>query len=139
MKTCGLLPEMKKTFLIAGACLLQGALLCDAQTLPPAEPPERMQDLRGNFTGQTARPLRYFPVGTDFVITNGVEFFNRPLYGGNVAFRVDAGDKPEFSLYVPGRGGNLRFAIKTTGGVKWLNDVQTNIARAKYLTHATNA
>jgi hypothetical protein len=113
----------------AGLCFLQSALLCRAQTLPPAEPPERMQSLRGNFVGQTDRPLRYFPDGTDFVITNGAEFFNRPLYGGNTAFRVDAGDKPEFSLYVPGRGGNLRFGLKTSDGVKWLNDVETNVAR----------
>jgi hypothetical protein len=115
--------------LAAGIVLLQGSLSSLAQQLPPAEPPERMQSLRGNFIGQTDRPLRYFPDGTDFVITNGVEFFNRPLYGGNVAFRVDAGDKPEFSLYVPGRGGNLRFAIKTNKGIKWLNDVETIIAR----------
>ena len=72
------------------------------------------------------RPLRYWPIGTDFVITNGAEFFNRPLYCLNSAFRIDGGDKPEFSLYLPGRGGNLRFGIKTSAGVKWLNDAQTN-------------
>jgi hypothetical protein len=60
---------------------------------------------KGNFAGKTARPLRYHPEGTDFVIENGSEFFNRPLYGINTAFRVDAGDRPEFSLYMPGRGG----------------------------------
>ncbi len=63
--------------------------------------------------GQTARPLRYHPEGTDFVITNGAEFFNRPLYGPNTAFRVDAGDQPEFALYLPGRGGNLRLGLQT--------------------------
>src|SRR5262249_47311697 len=52
----------------------------------------------------------------------GTEFFNRPLYCLNSAFRVDGGDKPEFSLYVPGRGGNLRFGIWTSAGSKWLND-----------------
>src|SRR5436190_6444601 len=51
---------------------------------------------KGNFRGKTARPLRYQPDGTDFVIENGSEFFNRPLYGTNTAFRVDAGDRPEF-------------------------------------------
>lgn len=75
------------------------------------------------------RPLRYTPVGTDFVITNGAEFFNRPLYGGSSPFRVDAGDRPEFSLYLPGRGGNLRLGLKTGAGVKWLNDLQEIIAR----------
>ncbi len=76
-----------------------------------------------------ARPLRYHPEGTDFVIENGKEFFNRPLYSGNSAFRVDGGDKPEFSLYMPGRGGNLRLGIKTDGGTKWLNDADKVIAR----------
>ncbi len=68
------------------------------------------------------RPLRYRPDGQDFVIDNGGEFFNRPLYGGNTAFRVDAGDQPEFSLYLPGHGGNLRFGIKTPRAAKWLHE-----------------
>ena len=76
-----------------------------------------------------SQPLRYFPDGTDFVITNGAEFFNRPLYGGSSPFRVDGGDKPEFSLYLPGRGGNVRFGIKTAQGVKWLNDAQEIVTR----------
>ena len=84
---------------------------------------------KGNFAGKTARPLRYQPVGTDFVIENGTEFFNRPLYGTNTAFRVDAGDRPEFSLYMPGRGGNLRLGIKTSGGEKWLFDTARIITR----------
>ncbi len=92
-------------------------------------PAERAFPSKGNFEGHTARPLRYWPDGTDFVITNGAEFFNRPLYCLNSAFRADGGDKPEFSLYLPGRGGNLRFGIKTPAGVKWLNDAQTIIAR----------
>mgnify|MGYP001794700326 CR=1 FL=1 len=74
---------------------------------------------QGNFFGKTDRPLRYHADGTDFVIENGLEFFNRPLYGGNTAFRVDGGDKPEFLLYLPGRGDNLRFGIKTVKGSKW--------------------
>ena len=80
-------------------------------------------------TNNVERPLRYTPSGTDFVITNGAEFFNRPLYGGSSAFRVDAGDKPEFSLYLPGRGGNLRLGIKTAEGLKWLNDAAEVVAR----------
>ncbi len=84
---------------------------------------------RGNFSNNLARPLRYTPQGMDFVITNGTEFFNRPLYGVNKSFRVDAGDKPEFSLYLPGRGGNLRLGIKTAQGVKWLNDADQIVAR----------
>src|SRR3954447_22871245 len=82
-----------------------------------------------NLEGNIDRPLRYHPDGTDFVITNGAEFFNRPLYGGNTAFRVDGGDQPEFSLYLPGHGGNLRFGIKTSAGVKWLHEAGEVVAR----------
>ena len=91
--------------------------------------PELIYQSHGNFETNIARPLRYWPIGTDFVITNGAEFFNRPLYCLNSGFRIDGGDKPEFSLYLPGRGGNLRLGIKTAAGTKWLNDAKTIIAR----------
>src|SRR5215469_9995813 len=86
-------------------------------------------ELRGNFETNVARSLRYWPEGTDFVITNGAEFFNRPIYCPNSGFRIDGGDKPEFSLYLPGRGGNLRFGIKTSAGIKWLNDAAQIVTR----------
>ena len=105
------------------------ALLLAAQAVRAADPPEWIYQPRGNFEGHTARPLRYWPDGTDFVITNGTEFFNRPLYSANSAFRADGGDKPEFSLYLPGRGGNLRLGVKTTAGVKWLNDAEQIVTR----------
>lgn len=76
-----------------------------------------------------ARPLRYQPDGKDFVITNGSEFFNRPLYGGNTAFRVDGGDMPEFALYFPGRGGNLRLGVIAGGKTKWLHQAEKIEAR----------
>ncbi len=79
-------------------------------------------------TNNIDRPLRYTPVGTDFVITNGAEFFNRPLYGGSSPFRMDGGDKPEFFLYLPGRGGNLRLGIKAGGKTKWLNEAAQVVA-----------
>ena len=75
-----------------------------------------------NLAGQMNHALRYHPDQGDFVIENGVEFFNRPLYGGNTAFRVDGGDRPEFSLYLPGRGGNLRLGIEANGQRMWLKD-----------------
>lgn len=78
--------------------------------------------LRPNLAGQTDQPLRYRPEGQDFVIRNGQEFFNRSLYGGHTGFRVDGGDKPEFVLYLPGRGGNLRLAIRTATGSRWLHE-----------------
>lgn len=75
-----------------------------------------------NLRPNIERPLRYRPDGPDFVIDDGREFFNRSLYGGNTAFRVDGGDKPEFLLYLPGRGGNLRLALRSPAGAKWLQD-----------------
>jgi len=80
------------------------------------------QQARINLQGQTAQPLRYTPQGEDFVIHNGDEFFNRPLYGGHTGFRVDGGDRPEFVLYLPGRGGNLRLALSTPAGSRWLHE-----------------
>ena len=85
--------------------------------------------LSPNRQGNIERPLRYTPEDGDFVIVNGTEFFNRPLYGGHTAFRVDAGDRPEFSLYLPGRGGNLRFGLRSAGGAKWLHEAATVTAR----------
>lgn len=83
------------------------------------------QGLHPDLVGQIARPLRYKPAGADFVIENGPEFFNRSLYGGNTAFRVEGGDKPEFVLYLPGRGGNLRLGIQVEEKSKWLKDTQS--------------
>jgi len=100
-----------------------------AQTATNAFRPELFSHPHGNFSNTIARPLRYWPINGDFVITNGAEFFNRPLYCLNSAFRIDAGDKPEFSLYLPGRGGNLRLGVKTSAGVRWLNDAGQIIAR----------
>ncbi|HEU5078835.1 MAG TPA: DUF4450 domain-containing protein [Opitutaceae bacterium] len=84
---------------------------------------------RPNLADHLARPLRYHPDGADFVIENGSEFFNRSLYGGNTAFRVDGGDKPEFVLYLPGRGGNLRLGIRAGTTSKWLNDAARIVTR----------
>jgi hypothetical protein len=84
----------------------------------------------------TARPLRYRPVDGEFVIRNGKEFFNRPIYGVSTAtqsgdFRVDAGDLPEFSMYLPGHGGNLKLGIIGAGSVgsKWAAEADEVVAR----------
>ena len=66
--------------------------------------------------------MRYQPDGADFVIVNGTETFNRSLYGRNTAFRVDGGDRPEFVMYLPGRGGNLRIGLRNGAEAKWLVD-----------------
>jgi len=82
-----------------------------------------------NLVGQVGRPLRYHPDNGDLVIEDGQEFFNRSLYGGNTAFRVDGGDKPEFTMYLPGRGGNLRLGIKTGSAAIWLKDASRIVTR----------
>lgn len=66
------------------------------------------------------RVLRYEPDGSDFVITNGTKRFTRALYGTNTGFRVEAGDLPEFALYMPGMGGNFKFGIIAGNKSKWL-------------------
>lgn len=87
-----------------------------------------------NFTVATAqtksrnydleRPLRYSPENDAFVIKNGTRKFNRALYGTNTGYRTEAGDLPEFALYMPGMGGNLRFAlIKGTNSV-WITELK---------------
>jgi len=77
----------------AGAVALRGA---------------RALALRG---ARAEHELRYHPEGGDFVIVNGARRFNRALYGTHTAFRVEAGDLPEFALYMPGMGGNLHFEL----------------------------
>ena len=125
-----------KLLLFAALCLgISGAgTVGFAQGAPAArkaraDRPELLFRPHGNFEKSIARPLRYWPVDGDFVITNGAEFFNRPLYCLNSGFRIDGGDRPEFSFYLPGRGGNLRLGIKTPAGTKWLNDADQIIAR----------
>ncbi len=66
------------------------------------------------------RKVHYLPDGKDFVCMNPFMRFNRALYGTNTAFRVEAGDLPEFALYMPGMGGNLRFALINKDKHKWL-------------------
>jgi hypothetical protein len=85
--------------------------------------------LHPNLVGHTGRPLRYHPENGDLVIQDGPEYFNRSLYGGNTAFRVDGGDKPEFMMYLPGRGGNLRLGIRTGSHAIWLKDASRIVTR----------
>lgn len=103
---------------LAAALLAQAAAMAAAAGAAPSA----TGGLRPNLEGRVQQPLRYRPDGQDFVIDNGAEFFNRSLYGGNTAFRADGGDKPEFLLYLPGRGGNLRLAVRTPAGALWLHD-----------------
>jgi hypothetical protein len=104
-----------------------------AQMPPPGVITGGIQPL---MEGMTARPLRYTPVAGEFVIRNGKEFFNRPIYGVSSPtqagdLRVDAGDLPEFSMYLPGHGGNLKLGFIAADGKasKWGADADEVIAR----------
>jgi len=77
------------------------------------------------------RSLRYRPEGESFVISNGSRRFNRALYGTNTAFRVEAGDLPEFSMYMPGMGGNLQIGIARANKSIWLIKAKDITARYK--------
>jgi hypothetical protein len=110
---------MSIRFAVTVACLCAGLSAAHAAPYKPEAP-----SLVPNLQGRLDRPLRYRPDGADFVIDDGREFFNRPLYGGNTAFRVDGGDRPEFALYLPGRGGNLRLGVRTKAGMRWLHEAR---------------
>ncbi|WEK20145.1 MAG: DUF4450 domain-containing protein [Candidatus Pedobacter colombiensis] len=75
------------------------------------------------------RSLRYHPEGSDFVIKNGNRRFTRALYGTNTAFRVEAGDLPEFAMYMPGMGGNLKFGLMVGPQSKWLIEAEDIVAK----------
>ena len=102
------------------------ACLCASHAV--AQSPGALQ-IRGNLESNIERPLRYRPDDGDFVIENGAESFNRSLYGRNTAFRVDGGDRPEFVLYLPGRGGNLRLGLRAGNSSRWLIDARHIVTR----------
>ena len=97
------------------------------------------ENARAMRPGWSSRPRRYAPEDAAFVIRNGTERFNRPLYGAYVSaeapvnagarmdvadgFRVDAGDLPELSLYLPGQGGVLAWGVSRGGSSKWLSEM----------------
>ena len=81
---------------------------------------------RGN---ESVRPLRYHPDGTDIVISNGKNRFNRPLYGSSTAFFVYASDVPEMLLSLPGKGGTLWLGIANGDASKWLHKADDVVAR----------
>jgi len=76
------------------------------------------------------RLVHYRPDGKDFVLVNGTKRFNRALYGTNTAFRVEAGDLPEFAMYMPGMGGNLQLGLVSGTSSKWI--IQTKDIKSIY-------
>ncbi|WP_300503092.1 DUF4450 domain-containing protein [uncultured Duncaniella sp.] len=57
------------------------------------------------------RPQHYVPDGNSAVTTDGKSRFNRALYGAHSGFRMDCSDTPEFGIYLPRMGGNLRLTL----------------------------
>lgn len=76
------------------------------------------------------RELHYKEDKGDFLLVNGKYRFNRALYGDNRASRVEAGDLPEFALYLPGMGGNLQFVIQKGKSIKKL--IQADKIETRY-------
>ena len=74
------------------------------------------------------RTLRYQPSAEGYKGINLKRKFNRALYGTNSGFRVEAGDQPEFALYLPGMGGNLKLGFKIDGVSKWLTAADSVVA-----------
>lgn len=58
-------------------------------------------------------PLHYTPLadGSGAVCTDGTVKYNRGLYGAHSGFRIDCSDMPEFGIYLPRMGGNLRLTL----------------------------
>lgn len=111
-------------------CVRRGLLLSGGVAGCLSLEPARAQAPAAPLWHNEARTLRYRPDGTDFVIQNGNKRFTRALYGTNTAFRVEAGDLPEFALYLPGMGGNLKFGLLAGGQSKWL--IKADNIEARY-------
>src|SRR5690606_19132686 len=86
--------------------ILAGLLFCGNANINAQSPLASKQ-----LWHQKERSIHYRPDGKDFVLVNGTKRFNRALYGTNTAFRVEAGDLPELSMYMPGMGGNLQLGL----------------------------
>lgn len=57
------------------------------------------------------RPIHYVADGLSAVTVDGNARFNRGLYGAHSGFRVDCSDIPEFGIYLPRMGGNLKLTL----------------------------
>ncbi|MFT3737806.1 MAG: DUF4450 domain-containing protein [Breznakibacter sp.] len=106
-------------------------LACALWALGCLLPSHALSQSAENHWSNTERQLRYEPSGTDFVIVNGTKRFNRALYGTHTAFRIETGDLPEFAMYMPGFGGNIRLGIIRNGQSIWLTQARRIEARYK--------
>lgn len=72
------------------------------------------EDYTYNAAQGAPRPLHYRPDGSSVVAHDGTARFNRALYGAHTGFRVECSDYPEFGIYLPRMGGNLRIEYPAT-------------------------
>ena len=108
---------MKQLYILSSISLIACGLL-SAQTGPSvtAQP----QQLFTSNTSKSAhqllesRDLQYWPEEDGIVCINGKNRFTRALYGRCEAARLETSDEPEFGLYMPYMGGNVRFDIEHT-------------------------
>ena len=83
----------------------KAAMLCMALTATLAP-------LRAGAASNTQiRKTHYRPDGISAVCTDGQTKFNRALYGAHSGFRMECSDMPEFGIYLPRMGGNLRLTL----------------------------
>ena len=66
------------------------------------------EDYTFNDISSNQRSLRFHPNGNGVEVVNGEKKFIRGLYGANSGFRMECSDMPEFGLYLPRMGGNLK-------------------------------
>ncbi len=95
------------------AALLAAALLFDANPVEAQQygRPQLDESYTFNEPSFRPRPPHYLPDGGGVVTHDGPGRFNRALYGAHTGFRVECSDTPEFGIYLPGMGGNLRFEL----------------------------
>lgn len=95
------------------AALLATPILFDADTVEAQQYGRPQLDESYTFNEPSFRPRspHYLPDGGGVVTHDGPGRFNRALYGAHTGFRVECSDTPEFGIYLPGMGGNLRFEL----------------------------
>ena len=95
-------------FVLLVLCTVAATVPAAAQSIKPAAVNE---DYSWNVPSTAPRTLRYRPAGNGVEIVDGGQRFNRALYGAHTGFRMECSDRPEFGLYLPRMGGNLRFEV----------------------------
>ena len=95
-------------FLVAASVLAQPGNTSKPQQLFTSNEAVGFQKL------MTPRTVQYWPEEDGIVCIDGKNRFTRALYGRCEAARLETSDEPEFGLYMPYMGGNLRFDIEHT-------------------------